>query len=257
MDTNEVADMIHRQEAMSWLQKVLDMQLAGRIEPWVSSFHPDKLPCTWLTNGELLFHNGSYNVGIHVVFSDGTAWLVRWAWPGKISDDYADEKVAMEVSALTLVRERTTIPVPKIHAWGLAASKENTLGLGPFIIMDFIEGVHLGKIFGDDDPMLKVIREDVCDADLERIYRQMANFLLQLFQLDFDRIDSLPLPKPTDHSPTKIELEKLEKLKRKRPLTFKAHAILHEGDLGALNTFGKILHLPSASFGGALFELLN
>ncbi|KAG4441492.1 hypothetical protein IFR05_003019 [Cadophora sp. M221] len=44
----------------------------------------------------------------------------------------------MEVETLSRIHEETDVPVPRIHGWGLAT--HNTLGLGPFIIMDFIEG---------------------------------------------------------------------------------------------------------------------
>lgn len=43
----------------------------------------------------------------------------------------------MEVAVINLIRRETTIPVPKIVAWGVAA--QNPLGLGPFIIMEFIQ----------------------------------------------------------------------------------------------------------------------
>ncbi|RDL35414.1 uncharacterized protein BP5553_07345 [Venustampulla echinocandica] len=52
--------------------------------------------------------------------------------------ELADEKVGTKVEAMSLIREKTTIPIPQIKAWGLAAS--NPLGLGPFIIIDFIDG---------------------------------------------------------------------------------------------------------------------
>jgi hypothetical protein len=46
----------------------------------------------------------------------------------------------MEVAVINLIRDKSTIPVPNIQAWGDAA--ENPLGLGPFILMEFIqEGV--------------------------------------------------------------------------------------------------------------------
>lgn len=59
------------------------------------------------------------------------------------------------------------------------------------------------------------MREDISDGNTEAIYRQFANFLLQLFKLDCDRIGSLPSPSAKAESPILI-----------RPLTFKAHTIL-------------------------------
>ncbi len=79
-----------------------------------------------------------------MAFSDGTAWLVRFPRVGNVCGEYADEKVAMEVKVVSLICEKTTIPVPKIKAWGLAAS--NPFGLGSFIIMDFVKGVSLNGL---------------------------------------------------------------------------------------------------------------
>jgi len=159
-----------------------------------------------------------------MVFDDNTAWMVRFPRGGKIHDKYADEKVTMEVRALRLIRKRTTIPVPDIWAWGSAAS--NLLDLGPFIIMDFINGVSLSDLLEDPkaERLTRLMREDISDDDIEIIYRQFANFLLQLFKLDFNRIGSLPSPE---------DEAKTENFTPNRPLTFKAHSILQGGGVDA------------------------
>ncbi|KAI9035681.1 uncharacterized protein KD926_003125 [Aspergillus affinis] len=150
--------------------------------------------------------------------------MFRFSRVGRVSDDYVDEKVAMEVTALGLFRKRTTIPVPTVHAWGPAAI--NLLGLGPFIMMDFIDGVSLSDLLRDPDAEWpsRVMREDISESDIEYIYRQLANFLLQLFKLDFDRIGSLTPPHTEFQSSIPL-----------RPLTFKAHSILQNG---GVNSFG-------------------
>ena len=70
-----------------------------------------------------------------------------------------------------MLLERDYIACSKGHAWGPAAS--NPLGLGPFIIMDFIDGVSLGDIFRDPEAQhpSRVIRKDIGDDDTEIIYR--------------------------------------------------------------------------------------
>lgn len=87
-----------------------------------------------------------------------------------VCDDSAYEKVAMEVTALNLIRDRTTIPVPKVRAWGPAAS--NPLGLGPFIMMDFIDGVSLNHLLRDPNAERprRVMREDISESDIETLY---------------------------------------------------------------------------------------
>ncbi|KAH9221817.1 phosphotransferase enzyme family protein [Leptodontidium sp. 2 PMI_412] len=219
MDTNALLDIIHEAQGVLWVDKVNETYRTGRLCQWVSTFHPHKLSCQL----DGTFHHGAFNASVRMVFSDNTAWMVRFPRVGMVCDDYTDEKVAMEVTALSIIHDKTTIPVPRVQAWGLAAS--NILGLGPFIMMDFISGVSLSDLLEvpNAERPTRLIREDISDSDIEVIYRQSANFLLQLFELDFDRIGSLPSSMATK-SPMST-----------RPLTFKAHSILQNG---GVDTFG-------------------
>ncbi len=228
MDTNALVDLVHEVQGQLWVDRVNETHRTGRLCQWVSTFHPNKLPCQL----DGTFHHGAFNAGMKMVFSDSTAWMVRFPRVGMVCDAYADETVAMEVTALNLIHNRTTIPVPRIQAWGPAAS--NLLGLGPFIMMDFIDGVSLSDLLKDPsaERPTRLIREDISDSDIETIYRQLAVFLLQLFNLDFDRIGSLPSSRIEARSPTPI-----------RPLTFKAHSILQNG---GVDTFGTACYFPSS-----------
>ncbi|KAJ6013578.1 hypothetical protein N7540_008169 [Penicillium herquei] len=220
METNYLVEDVHFVQYQIWLSQMKEAYLADRICPWVSTFHPNKLPCQIM--GKKVYR-GAFNWGLKVVFSDGTAWLVRFAQGGRISKDIIDEKVAMEVSAMRLIRSQTTIPVPTVHAWGISA--HNPLGSGPFIMEEFIEGKGLLEILMDtrlEDPT-RMMREDIRRPHVEKIYRQMANFMLQMFQIDFDKIGSLPWPE-TDRPWPGTEVKSLS-----RPLTFKAHEIRHTG----------------------------
>jgi len=118
------------------------------IAAWISSFRND-LPSERVDN-----HCGSFNWSCSLQFTDGVEWLVRFAVPGKVMD--GDENVVLEVATMRVIKERTNIPVPKIHAWG--QSKDNPLGLGPFIVMDFIRCESLGKLWQ--------LRSDICEEDL-------------------------------------------------------------------------------------------
>lgn len=229
METNMIFDIIHTIQGQLWVDKINETHATGRLCPWVSTFHPDKLPCQL----EGTFYHGSFNAGVKMVFSDGAAWMVRFPRVGAVCDDYADEKVAMEVTTLRLLRDKTTIPVPKVQAWGSAAS--NSLGLGPFIMMDFIDGVSLDDILQDPDAEhpSRLVRQDISDSDMETIYRQTANFLLQIFQLDFDQIGSLPSPEDAPQGSTPA-----------CPLTFKVNTILQDG---GVDTFGMAYFFPVSS----------
>ncbi|PGG96623.1 hypothetical protein AJ80_09802 [Polytolypa hystricis UAMH7299] len=105
IDTNALIDLVHEVQGQLWVDKVNETYSTGRLCQWVSTFHPDKLPCQL---------------------------------DGMICDDYTDEKVAMEVTTLSLIRNRTTIPVPRVHAWGSAASKMDFInGLANFLLQLF------------------------------------------------------------------------------------------------------------------------
>lgn len=218
MNVDERLDLVQTVQGELWEKRMNETHKSGRIGEWVSTFHPDRLPC-WLADPTPVY--GSYNAGLKYKFSDGSIWLLRFARAGKVHDSYADEKVAMEVAAINLIRRETTIPVPDIKAWGVAA--QNPLGLGPFILMDFIQdGISLGTLVKDLTGSTRLLREDLSDEEMEIIYRQFANFLLQLFKLDFDHIGTLDSSTPGIHFPI-------------RPLTWKSHDILQTG---GVNTFG-------------------
>lgn len=221
MDSVKPITLSNDLECSRWVELVI--QKRHQLLEWVSTIHSQKLACQ-IEGG---FFHGSYNLGQKVAFSDGTKWLVRFPLVGHVSPKHADEKVAMEVEVMKLIGEKTTIPVPEIKHWGPAA--ENPLGLGPFVMMDFIEGVSLDDLVTNPEAKqhFRLIREDISDGIIEALYRQFAEILLQLFQLDFSRIGSLPTLKTGFHAPI-------------RPLTFKAHDIQHTG---GVNTFGKALFI--------------
>ncbi|KAI5860384.1 phosphotransferase family protein [Durotheca rogersii] len=91
------------------------------------------------------------------------------------------------------VAANTTIPVPRVVHYGTAA--ENPTGLGPFIIMDYIEH-HRNMSRALLDPRRPIDERPVLDPGigqekLEFLYSQIANILLQLSSLNFPRIGSL------------------------------------------------------------------
>ncbi|GCB17281.1 hypothetical protein AAWM_00166 [Aspergillus awamori] len=194
MDYNKPLDVLHMAEETVWVEKINAARLDGRICSWRSGFHPEKLPCR-LDGG---FFNGAYNVGQRIVFEDGTTWFFRLPRVSSISPKHADEKVAMEVEALLLIRENIRFP--------------------PFMLMDFIDGICLRNLFGYGDSGL--LKEGILEADIKCVYRQMAQFMLQLFKIEFNQISSLPTPETKFPAP-------------RRPLTWKGHEILGPGGVKA------------------------
>lgn len=227
MDYDKRKYLIHEVQKNVWVDRVNAARVDGRMCNWVSTLHPDRLLCR-LDGG---FLHGSYNLCQKFIFSDNATWLLRFPRVGAISEDYADEKIAMEVEVLSLIRERTSIPVPTVYSWGLTA--ENPLGLGAFILMEFIEGTNVNRLLRDPNAAVdtRLVREDISDKDVESLFRQISRFQLQLFELDFDRIGSIPTLKTGYSAPI-------------RPLTWKVHDIIQTGGVdtfGTAQTFS-ILH---------------
>jgi hypothetical protein len=107
-----------------------------------------------------------------------------------------------------------------VKAWGLAAN--NPLGIGPFIMMEFIEGISVDEIMQNADA--RIMREDIDQDVVETIFRQTVGFQLQLRNLDFPHIGSISSD-PTNSKPG------FAATISSRPLTKKAHDFL--ADSGA------------------------
>ncbi|KAJ5958048.1 uncharacterized protein N7479_005198 [Penicillium vulpinum] len=213
MEIDHCLNYLHEAEEGIWMRRLNQVVADNRLAAWLSKLLPGEPSCHFETK----VTKGCHNL-CHKLFSeDGTAYLLRLPLVRRVALDYADEKVAMEVEAYKLIRKNTTMPVPKIYAWGLANA--NPLGLGPFILMEVIEGVTLGERFCEDSLLLK---KEIQDCDIEAIYRQMAKFMLQLFKIDFPRIGSLPTP--ITWFPAHA-----------RPLSMKVHDLLHDA---GVNAFG-------------------
>jgi len=143
MDIDVQLEGLGNHKGSQWL--LLVQAKWAEIPAWVTQYHPAALPCSL----EQRILHGSYNLGLIAVFSNGEKWFIRFPLVGRTGDQYLDLKVANEVKTLRLLRERTDIPVPDVKAWGLA--DQNRLGLGPFIIEQFIEGERLKPILSVSD----------------------------------------------------------------------------------------------------------
>lgn len=205
MDWDERAQASHYAESLSWARR-FNSTKGPRIANWVSTFRDNQ-------HSEVVGDScGSFNWSCRIKFDDGVQWMVRFAVPGRIMD--GDEKITHEAATMRFVKEKTNIPVPSVIAWGL--SHENPLGLGAFIIMDFIEGEPLDVILrqGSGQEEAHSFRLDISDEELETIYRQVANFLLDLSAYDFPQIGSLSgnanLNSGIDSRPLTLKMNEIE-----------------------------------------------
>lgn len=183
MDFDRRVEACNMDKALEW-GATFDKERNTTLQQWLSDYR-NRQPCEILTT-----YHGSFNWNCSVRFNDGIMWLVRFAVPGKVMD--GDAKVAREVAAMYYVKSHTTIPVPAIHHWGF--SKDNPSDLGPFIIMDFVEGMSIRDLLTDEtNPDSKILKTDFPDEKLRILYRQIADFYLQLYQLDFSSIGALSI----------------------------------------------------------------
>ncbi|KAL4920492.1 hypothetical protein BDW62DRAFT_198805 [Aspergillus aurantiobrunneus] len=104
---------------------------------------------------------------------------------------FLDEKLYREAVLVEYIAAETKIPVPRVIAVGTAA--ENPTGLGPFIIMSWIEGKRMSEVLRaeNDNRKVNILNPALDIATLKTLYGQMAEILLELWGLDFDRIGSL------------------------------------------------------------------
>ena len=105
---------------------------------------------------------------------------------------YPYEKICREVAIMKFVGENTSIPVPRVIAFGTAAENHDP-AIGPFLITEWIEGIPV-TAFLEKLPRPSwgpVLRDDIGDIQLRTIYSQIASILLELAEHDFDNIGAL------------------------------------------------------------------
>ncbi|KAI0408163.1 phosphotransferase family protein [Xylaria palmicola] len=134
---------------------------------------------------------GGYNICYRLEYKDGSSVAMRIPRRGVVR--FPEEKIRYEVATMKYIEANTTIPVAHIYHYGTA--DENPTGLGPFIIMDYIEH-EMTMSEALNDPALEpddyhILDPNISEQKLECLYRQMANVLLQLSTLAFPRIGSL------------------------------------------------------------------
>ncbi|OBT92290.2 hypothetical protein VE01_09540 [Pseudogymnoascus verrucosus] len=134
---------------------------------------------------------GAYNVAVVIDFSDDGSTLIRFPKPGKVM--FPEEKVRNEVAVMRYVHAHTSIPVPFILHWG--TREESPCGLGPFIVMEYVEhacdvsdALNTPGIPYEERPILD---PSIDGEKLRGLYGQVADVLLQLSKLSFLKIGSL------------------------------------------------------------------
>ncbi|SMY24793.1 unnamed protein product [Zymoseptoria tritici ST99CH_1A5] len=189
MDRNECRGIEHKALHLPWVRKYMEIR-ETKLCDWVSTFHPERLNCHTVEPSATTDSRGAFNIVCKIKFdTTGETWAVRFP-QHSIDLSVSDEKVEAEVAAINIVREQTDIPVPEIKAWGLA--RDNPLGLGPFIMSAWVDGIRLSDVLikKRGPGVSRLIDEDVSVTTLERLWRQIARFILQMSRINFDVIGS-------------------------------------------------------------------
>lgn len=181
---DEIAERNSDDECMIWLGKIIDAKQE------IVAFVDSRLNGGGA--GQLVgYLKGSFNLCLHIGFGDRRqSALIRFAKPGHTI--WRDEKVTNEVRVLEYLSEHTTIPLPRVCCWGLTA--ESPQQLGPFIIMDFVNGTRLSTLLKtptENDEGDVILNPTLNEEVLDTIYEQLAYYVLQMACLDFSHIGAI------------------------------------------------------------------
>ena len=108
---------------------------------------------------------------------------------------FPEEKVRNEVAIMRYILDQTSIPVPFVLHWGTRKDGPLDPELGPFIIMEYMSN-HTNMYDVLNMPSRSRAYRGILDPDfdedeLEQLYRELANILLQLSRPSLTHIGSL------------------------------------------------------------------
>lgn len=204
---DELAKKNADQEYEAWVNNIREnMQ---HIVEWASAcidWEPTGSFREWETSGVLHgTFEGTYNFAIRIkdesppfypppiddeVYTDV---VIVFPMPGRTATHLRDEKVLNQVYAMEYLRENTSLPVPKVRGYGtrLETPHDNyeryLLQFGPFIVMDYIEGTPLSNILTSANQPV----DTHLNSNIEKIYRQIATYHLQISRLTLPHIGSI------------------------------------------------------------------
>lgn len=113
----------------SWKAKIFDQQVLRKIGAIIDKHWggvPDELFAP---------KRGAFNTWLWMKFKDGGLAVIRFLCPG--ASVFLEEKVKREIAVMRYLEYFTNIRVPHILHYGM--TEESPCGLGPFIIMEYID----------------------------------------------------------------------------------------------------------------------
>lgn len=181
---DEIIEATCEAEWIAWKDKVLDSidEIATFVAYRRMGGEPERI---------VRYYRGSFNICIRIKFNDSDPdAVIRFAKAGVTA--FRDEKVKKEVEVMKSLRKKTTIPLPRFIDWGLTGDSPQQLG--PFIIMEYVEGIHLSDVLKRptaNKQEKEILNPNIDNTMLNVIYRQIADFMLQLYDLDFTHIGAI------------------------------------------------------------------
>ena len=151
-------------------------ELALTIRRQLFNGLPPEVSCTVSTPPRA----GSYNIVYKLSFSDGIKWAIRIPADGDVRKPSRIRSFHLDIVTQRFISSRTSIPIPRIHYWSLDS---NNILSRPFVIMDFIPGTNLSKLWND--------RNWITSQKREKIFEQIARWMTELSALEFDQIGCL------------------------------------------------------------------
>ncbi|KAK2731571.1 hypothetical protein FQN55_004644 [Onygenales sp. PD_40] len=146
---DEIAEEKAEREWIAWKDRVLDSmeEIAAFVAHRCKRGDPERI---------VRYYRGSFNICIRIKFKDTYPdAIIRFTKAGVTA--FRDEKVEKEVQVMN---------------WGLTA--ESPQRLGPFIIMEYIKGIHLSDILKKptaNSEEKEILNPDVDDTTLNIMYR--------------------------------------------------------------------------------------
>ncbi|KAK1595586.1 uncharacterized protein LY79DRAFT_546829 [Colletotrichum navitas] len=145
----------------------------------------DGIQCTVnLSRKHLSSMMGHQNCHAEVIFEDGIIWLARLRLTRTTSppEEVRDFILRSEAGTLTYLRDRTSIPVPKIFDWACGSDPGNRIGVS-YILMEKLDGMPLDW-------------QAANPTQREKVMQQLVDVFLEIEKHPFETLGSLTVSGP-------------------------------------------------------------
>lgn len=163
----------------AWQKYILARPTVRKLEQLVMDKVDKRRGRAWFYTKKV--QDGSYNMVLFFTFAkDGPPEVVlRLPKPGDTAPALVAERLENEARWMEYMEERQVLKVPHVHSW----DSKGPEGIGPYILMDFVEG----------EKLLDWLPQWTTTDDPKRdfVYEQLAEMYLQLHRQRFDRIGSV------------------------------------------------------------------